>query len=483
MPLASRRKFLIMAGTSALLAACAKSTVVVTSGVDALVTRSPPAMGIDALLDDTQHRTFNFFWQTTDAKRGLAPDLAPEPAPASIAAMGFALTALPIGSEHGWVTRAEAAERAATTLQFLWDAPQGEGPRGFTGYKGFFYHFLEMDSGTRFRDSELSTVDTALLLMGVRCCAQYFNGSAPDEVRIRKLSEALCERVDWNWAQVRGQGICMGWRPETSFLKSDWIGYNEAMMVYLLALGSSSHPVTPEAWSVWTSGYKDSWGTLEGIEHLTFGALFAHQFTQVWLDLKGPSDAYMRARGTDYFENSRKATLTQHAYAIRNPLHWKGYGANVWGLSASDGPAERQLNYGGVTRQFHTYAARGVSLINNYDDGTLTPTAALGSLPFAPELVLPAVAEMYRRYGSVIYGEYGFLDSFNPSFNYSVPLQSGRRVGELGWVDTRYYGINQGPIVAMIENYRTGLIWRLMRSDPVMVRGLQRAGFTGGWLG
>jgi hypothetical protein len=277
----------------------------------------------------------------------------------------------------------------------------------------------------------------------------------------------------------------MGWRPESGFLRSEWIGYNEATMVYLLALGSASHPVGPDAWAAWTAGYPRSWGRVQGIEHLTFGALFAHQYTQVWVDLHGPADAYMRERGLDYFENSRRATLSQHAYAIANPLGWAGYRESVWGLSASDGPVSRTLPYRGQQRAFHTYAARGVYLnpAENYDDGTLTPTATLGSLPFAPELVLPAMDEMYQRYGTVLFGDYGFLDSFNPSFQYELTPTHGRRVGELGWVDTRYYGINQGPILAMIENHRSGLLWRLSRGDAVIRRGLERAGFQGGWLG
>ncbi|HVN99764.1 MAG TPA: glucoamylase family protein [Steroidobacteraceae bacterium] len=442
-------------------------------------------MSSDALLSDTQQRTFNFFWQTTDLARGLAPDLTPDAAPASIAAMGFALTAVPIGVEHGWVARGEAARRVRGWLEFLRDAPQGPDASGMSGYKGFFYHFLDMTTGTRYRDSELSTVDTALLFMGVRFCGQYFNGAGDDEAAIRTIADFLCERADWNWMQANSAGICMGWRPETGFLAADWVGYNEAMFVYLLALGSASHAVGTDAWAVWTSGYANSWGTIEGVEHLTFGALFAHQFTQVWVNLQGINDAYMGAKGFDYFENSRRAVLSQRAYAIANPMAWAGYGADIWGLSACDGPFDGSLYYRGVLTRFHTYAARGVYLhpADQIDDGTLSVSATLGCLPFAPDLVIPAVAAMYQRYGAVIYGTYGFLDSYNPSFNYDVPLVSGRRVGNLGWVDSRYYGLTQGPIVAMIENYRSGLIWRVMQNDPVIRRGLQRAGFTGGWLG
>ena len=479
----NRRLFLQGAATAtaAGLWACAGR---ISPYVGAVAMPTAVPMTPEALLSDTQRRTFNYFWQTTEVARGLAPDLGPDPAPASIAAMGFALTAVPIGVEHAWVTRAAAAQRVRGWLEFLRDAPQGAGSTGFSGHHGFFYHFLEMTSGTRYRDSELSTIDTAILLMGVHFCGQYFNGADANEAAIRTLSEALSERVDWNWAQANGPGIALGWRPETGFMRDDWVGYNEATMMYVLALGSTTHAVGQDAWAVWTSGFDASWGKIQGFEHLTFGPLFGHQFTQVWINLKGISDAYMTLRGLDYFENSRRAVLAQRAYAIANPLKWEGYGANVWGLSACDGPYSKRRLYRREQRQFHDYAGRGVGLDAslNYDDGTLTPSAALGSLPFTPEAVTAAATEMYRQYGSVIYGEYGFLDSFNPSFKYNVPLVSGRRVGDLGWVDTRYYGITQGPIVAMIENHRSGLMWRVMQGDPVIRRGLQRAGFRGGWL-
>jgi len=445
----------------------------------------PRATLADALLTDIQWRAFSYFWDTTDAARGLAPDFGPDPSPASVAAMGFALSAVPIGVEHDWVSRASAAHRVRGWLQFLHDAPQGPGRRGFAGYKGFFYHFLDMHSGTRYRDAELSTIDTALLIMGVRFVGQYFDGTDPDEAAIRTLADTLSERVDWTWAQqANSPGIMLGWRPETGRTPANWIGYNEAMMVYLLALGSESHPVDTDAWALWTSGYQGSWGTIQGIEHLTFGSLFAHHFTQIWVDLRGLQDEFMGSHGLDYFENTRRAIHSQRAYAMGNPLQWAGYGPSVWGLSACDGPTDRLLPYNNEQRQFHTYAARGVCINpeENYDDGTLTPSAAIGCLPFTPDLATDAIVEMYRRYGDFIYGHYGFLDSFNPSFTYDVPLHSGWRSPKVGWVDTRYYGITQGPIVTMIENYRSETLWRVMRDDPVIRTGLRRAGFTGGWL-
>ena len=240
MSLINRRYFIqsVAATVAATVAAC-------DGGANARVGTLPtlPALTPDQLLAETQRRTFNYFWQTTETARGLAPDLAPDAAPASIAAMGFALTAIPIGVERGWITRTQGAERLMNTLVFLRDAPQGPDAIGCSGYHGFYYHFLDMQSGTRFRDSELSSQDTALLIMGVRCCGQYFDGADAGETAVRTLADTLSERVEWPWMQNAGPGICMGWRPETGFLSMDWRGYNEAMIVYLLALGSATHPV------------------------------------------------------------------------------------------------------------------------------------------------------------------------------------------------------------------------------------------------
>ncbi|MGH8262633.1 MAG: glucoamylase family protein, partial [Steroidobacteraceae bacterium] len=446
-------------------------------------TVAPPPT-VDALFDDVERRTFDYFWKLTDADRGLVLDRYPTPSFSSIAAIGFGLTAYGIGVERGYITRAQARARVLATLRFLSTAPQGPEATGNAGYHGFFYHFLEVSSGTRYRDSELSTVDTSLMMMGVLFVQSYFDGADAEETEIRTLAENLYEAIDWAWASPHAPGISMGWRPEQGFLDNDWLGYNEAMFLYVLALGSDSQTVDAGAWSVWTSTYDQTWGTLEGQEHLTFGPLFGHQYTAVWIDLRGLRDAYMRGRNLDYFENSRRAVYSQRAYATRNPLGWKGYGSDVWGLTACDGPTDANLPYNGQTRTFHTYAARGVNLDPsiNFDDGTLAPTAVIGSLPFAPEIVIPAIRALRDRYGTEIYGEYGFFDAFNPSFDFDAPLSMGRRVPGFGWIDTDYLGIDQGPILAMIENHRTGFVWSVMKRNPHIRRGLERAGFTGGWL-
>jgi hypothetical protein len=442
--------------------------------------------GADAFLADLERRTFDFFWETTDAKTGLAPDRWPTPSFASIAAIGFALSAYPVGVARGYITRQQARDRTLTTLRFLAQLPQGPGRRGVAGHKGFFYHFLDMKEGLRFGRCELSTVDTALLLMGALHAQSYFDADQPEEASIRSLVDELYGRVDWAWAQVRPPSIGHGWTPEKGHLPHDWKGYNEAMMVYLLALGSPTRPVKPAAYEAWLSTYdRDSWGESYGQTLLRFPPLFGHQFTHCWVDFRGIRDAYMRAKGFDYFENSRRATYAQRDYAAANPLGWQGYSAEVWGISASDGPADITLNYtttSGKTekRRFISYAGRGMGL---HDDGTLAPYAAGSSIAFAPEIVIPALMAIKERHPHT-WGRYGFWDAFNPSFNYpDVRLTHGRIEPGKGWVDTDMLGIDQGPLLAMMGNHRGELIWSVMRKNAHLVRGLKRAGFSGGWLG
>ncbi|TMH08420.1 MAG: hypothetical protein E6H67_01485 [Betaproteobacteria bacterium] len=439
---------------------------------------------IEPFLVDLQERTFRFFWDTANPKNGLVPDRYPTPSFSSVAAVGFALTSYPVGVERAYVTRPAARQRVLATLRFFRNAAQGPDARGATGYKGFFYHFLDMKTGKRFEDSELSTVDTAILLAGALFCQSYFDGPEPEEVEIRALVDEIYRRVDWQWAQPHPPAISHGWAPEEGFLEYDWRGYNEAMLVYLLALGSPTFAVAPEAWIEWTSTYDKSWGKSFGQEYLSFPPLFGHQYPQVWVDFRDLQDAYMRRRGLDYFENSRRAIYAQQAYAIANPLRCKEYGATVWGITASDGPADMELEEGGVLRLFRTYTARGIGDAGTatHDDCTLAPTAAVASIPFAPELAIPAVLEMNRRFGEHIYAKYGFLDAFNLSFNFDGPLIHGRCIPGFGWVDGDYIGIDQGAILAMLENYRSAMIWRVMHKNPYVRRGLQRAGFSGGWL-
>jgi hypothetical protein len=434
--------------------------------------REPHQVLFDPFLADLEERTFRFFWETANPKNGLIPDRYPTPSVASIAAVGFGLTAYPIGVERGYVSRAAAAERVLSTLRFFAHA---------ANQHGFFYHFIDMHTGERADGSEISTVDTALLLAGVLFCQSYFDTQDVQDIKIRKLADEIYRRVDWTWAQPRAPAVALAWTQENGFTGDDWRGYNEAMLVYLLALGSPTHPIDSEAWKAWTNSYDRHWGTLYDQTYLSFAPLFGHQYTHVWVDFRGIRDAYMREHGLDYFENSRRATYAQRRYAIANPQHWQAYGKNIWGMSASDGPGPAQGMYlGKDERPFLRYAARGVAVGRIVDDGTIAPTAAISSLPFAPEIVLPATLEMYHRFGASIYSSYGFLDAFNVSFGSSPNQPPGH--GDAGWVDADYIAIDQGPILAMIENYRSDLVWRVMRSNPFIRQGLERAGFTGGWL-
>ncbi len=439
----------------------------------------PPA---DTLFAELEARTFRFFWETANPVNGLVPDRYPTPSYASVAAVGFGLTAYPVGIERGYITREQARERVLTTLRFFHHARQGPEARGTSGYKGFFYHFVDMTTGARFEKTELSTVDTAIFLAGALFCQSYFDGTHPDEAEIRTLVDELYRRVDWRWAQPKAPAITLGWTPEQGFLKYDWRGYNEAMLVYLLALGSPTFPVGADAWDEWTSTYDAQWRSVYGQEYLSFAPLFGHQYTHVWLDFRKIQDAYMRRRGLDYFENSRRAVYAQRAYAVANPRGCTDYGANVWGITASDGPADIALEDATRRWEFRSYAARGVDTTGAYDDCTLAPTAAAASIPFAPEVAMPAILEMRQRYGEHIYGKYGFLDAFNRTFTFDVPVRHGRRVHGFGWVASDYLGIDQGVILAMIENHRSALVWRVMRNNPYVRRGLERAGFSGGWL-
>jgi hypothetical protein len=435
----------------------------------------PHAVLFDPFLGDLEERTFRFFWETANPKNGLIPDRYPTPSFASIAAVGFGLTAYPIGVERGYITRAEARQRVLTTLRFFLKAPNEH---------GFYYHFMDMKTGERANDSEVSTVDTALLLAGVLFCQSYFDTQHPREIEIRKLADEIYRRVDWTWAQPRPPAVALAWTPEQGFSSLDWNGYNEAMLVYLLALGSPTHPISQQAWTLWTSTYNKHWGTLYDQTYLSFAPLFGHQYTHVWVDFRGIRDGYMRQHGLDYFENSRRATYTQRRYAIANPQHWQAYGKNIWGMSASDGPGPASEPCLAKECSFMRYAARGIGVGRVVDDGTIAPTAAISSLPFAPEIVVPATLEMYHRFGSSIYSSYGFLDAFNASFpatSATTPSEPGKHVSG-PWVDQDYVGIDQGPILAMIENYRSDLVWRIMRNDPYLRQGLERAGFSGGWL-
>lgn len=440
---------------------------------------------LPAFLQDVEHRTFRFFWDLANPANGLFPDRWPTPGPCSIAALGFALTAYPLGVERGWISRAAARERTLRTLRFMAGLPMGDAASGVAGHRGFFYHFLDMQTGLRQGQCELSTVDTALFHMGALFAAAWFD--QPGEGEIRRLAEGLVNRAEWDWFQQDRTAISMGWHPEHGFIDRPWDGYNEGKLVYLLALGSAGHPARADSWQAWCAPYDRFWRGAGPTRRLAFAPLFGHQYTEGWVDFRGIQDAPMRAAGFDYCENSRRETHAHRAYCQRNPLGWDGYGADLWGLTACDGPGHHVLPRHGKEVTFQGYSARGpIDEPDGFDDGTLAPTAALGSLAFAPEICLPAAQGLHRRAlaDPRLYGTYGFRDAFNPSFrDTAIKPDNGSIDARLGWVGGDWLGIDQGPILLALANYRNGAVWRTMRKSPILRRGLARAGFTGGWLG
>ena len=420
-----------------------------------------------ASLGDLGARTFRYFWDLANPTNGLIPDNTKSTAPASIAATGFGLACLPVAVEAGWISRQEAAARARLTLQTFWNGPQGHHPAAI-GHRGFFYHFLDMGTARRVWKSELSTIDSTFLLAGALTAGLYFDRARGFEAEIRQLSEDLYTRADWIWALNGDRAVAHGWKPESGFLQARWQGYNEATLLYALALGSPN-PIPSSAYDAWVETYR--WKKLYDLEHLFGGPLFVHQLSHLWIDFRGIQDRFMQRQGIDYFENSRRATLVQQRYAMRNPRAFNGYGEYVWGISASDGPGPATLTVDGRPRTFWDYRARGVPW--GPDDGTLTPWAVAASLPFAPDLVIDTLAEIDRRYPEMN-SELGYKCSFNPTFREAKNSK--------GWVSSGYYGLDQGPVVLMIANHETEMIWELMRRSPFLVNGLARAGFQGGWL-
>jgi hypothetical protein len=420
------------------------------------------------MLQELQRDSFGYFLHESNAVNGLVRDRSKKDSPAGIAAIGLALSTYPVGIERSFITRAEGIRRTLATLRFFRDSPHGTGPRA-TGYKGFYYHFLSLRTGRRVMDCELSTIDTAILLAGMLVSASYFDRDTSAEREIRQIADWLYRRADWSWALAGGRAVSHGWKPGHGFLKYRWQGYSEALLLYILGLGSPSHPLPASSYAAYTTGFR--WKKYGPHSFLYAGPLFIHQLPQVWLDLRRLRDTYMRRKGTDYFENSRRATLVQQRYAIQNPARFAAYSERCWGITATDGPGNETRLVNGVKRRFFGYRARGAPL--GPDDGTIAPWAAVTSVTFAPEIVLPTIRHFDGR-RTRQHKEYGFEASFNPTY----PTRHTD-----GWVARWHYGLSQGPLILMIENYRSGLVWRLMRNCGYVVTGLRRAGFEGGWLG
>ena len=420
-------------------------------------------------LQQLQAETFRYFLKEVNPQNGLIKDKTAENWPSSITATGFALAAYPVAVERGFMSRSLAIERTLTTLRFFWNSPQGTEPNA-TGYKGFYYHFLDMNTGQRVWRCELSTVDTTFLIAGMLTAGLYFDGNTREEQEIRTLSDALYRRVDWQWAQNNCDTVTQGWTPETGFQDFRWEGYDEGLLLYMLGLGSPTHPLPESSYAAWAAKYR--WENIYGYEYLYAGPLFIHQLSHMWIDFRNIQDAVMREKNMDYFENSRRATYVQQQYAMLNPKGFIGYSSCCWGVTASDGPGEMTLTVNNVERQFYDYLGRGVPY--GPDDGTIAPWAALASLPFAPEIVL-GVLDHYVYTLDLKQGHhYGFKSSFNQTYP---------EKGKCGyWIAPYHFGLNLGPIILMAENYRTEFLWNLMKKCPYLVTGLRRAGFTGGWL-
>jgi hypothetical protein len=418
-------------------------------------------------LDQLQRAAFGYFLQAVNPANGLMADTSRENSPASIAVVGFALSVYPVAVERGWMARADAVERSLATLRFFHDSDQSGSPEA-TGFKGLYYHFLDMHTGARVWGSELSMIDSALLIAGALTAGRYFTANTAPEIQLRELVDVLYRRVDWRWAQNGGTTINHGWKPESGFLHYGWDGYNEAIVLYALALGSPAHPIEGDCYQAWTATYQ--WEHLYGYDFLYAGPLFVHQFSHAWIDFRGIRDRFMREKGCDYFENSRRATEVQREYARRNPHGFVGYDEHCWGLTACDGPSSQLPELANERRRLFGYAARGVPY--GPDDGTLAGWAPLASLPFAPEIALCAAGNMLRRYPEMLSAQ-RYASSFNPTL-------AGADGG--AWVSAGHFGLDQGIVVMMIENHRTQLIWRLMQECPYVGIGLRRAGFRGGWL-
>ncbi len=420
----------------------------------------------EALLANLQRAAFSYMLDYADAETGLIADTSREGSPCSIAVVGFALSCYPIAVHNGWLSRPDLAARALTTLRFFWNSPQSDAPDA-AGYKGFYYHFLDMRMGKRVWECELSLIDSALLIAGVLTVGCYFDGEGDVEREIRQLADALYRRVDWCWSQNGRPGVSQGWKPECGFLHYGWEGYNEAILLYVLGLGSPTLPFTQDAYLTWQLTYQ--WESLLGRDVLYSGPLFTHLFSHAWIDFRGIRDAFMREKTTDYFENTKNAIAIHREYAERNPCGFASYNCDFWGVTAGEGPSEQDRATNDRDRPLFGYMSRGVPY--GPDDGTIAPWAMLATLPFDADDALRGTRRLLALYPQVCPQD-KFSSGFNPSLS-----------GERGsWLSAGWYGLDQGLLVMMIENHRSGLIWQIMGKCSYVRDGLKRAGFEGGWL-
>ena len=424
------------------------------------------------MLREMQQDALSYFLENMHPVTGLVKDKNAEGSPASIAATGMGISCLVCAVENGFIPREVAVEKILITLRFFEQSEQSRS-KDASGYKGFYYHFLDMETGKRAWRSELSTIDTAILIAGILSATHYFTKDNVNERAIGSITKALYERVDWKWALHGSDFICHGWKPGRGFLKYYWDkGYSEAHILYILALGSATHPIEPGSYKKWIRSFETR--ELYERRYIHAGPLFIHQMSQLWLHFDGIMDDRNIDEGFDYFTNSREATYVQQCYAMDNPKKLQGYHSMSWGITASDGPGPAKRIVNGETIKFYNYTARGIP--EGPDDGTLSPWAVVASLPFAPELVTDTVKMQVEQLELYDVEKKGLYASYNPTW----PATKGSK--EKWWVSPYHFGINHGPIILMIENYYTGLLWTLMKKCVVIRTGLQKAGFKGGWL-
>lgn len=386
----------------------------------------------DAAIDEIQQATFSFFWEEMHARTGLVKDRSQADGPdarnvASIAATGFALTALCIADRRGWRPGSDIRERVRTSLRFALNKAPNE--------HGFLYHFMKVDTGERVLQSEVSPIDTAIFLCGVLTCRAYF-----EDAEIRDLATKLYERVDWPWMLHGEKTFALGWRPERGFLKTHWDSYSEMMMLYLLALGSPSHPVAPDTWTSWVRPHFE----FNDIHYIGAHApLFVHQYSHAWFDFRSRHDRY-----ADYFVNSIIATKVHKEWCLELARQFPNYAADFWGISASDSA--------------HGYTAWGGPPPMGPIDGSIVPCATAGSLPFLPAETFAVLANIRAKYGDRAWRKYGFVDAFNPLTN---------------WYSPDVVGIDAGITILMSENARTGFVWEQFMKNPEAQKSMERAGF------
>ncbi len=385
----------------------------------------------DAFLEDLEKSNFQFFWEQADPQTGLVKDRChvrseDKSIVASIACTGFALTALCIGQQRGYVSLQDARDRVLLTLRFL--------ANSMPTHRGFFYHFANMKTGERIWDSEVSSIDTAMLLCGVLTCREHFQHAEIDRLVIQ-----IVDRVEWTWLSEDTTLLPHGWIPEAGFLPYRWDYYSELMMMYLLGLGSASHPLPADAWDAW----KRVTFEYEGMRYIgSFAPLFVHQYSQAWFDLRHRKDKY-----ADYFENSKIATEVHRRFCLELAKQFHDYSEDLWGITASDS-AKGYVVWGGPPELGPI-------------DGTVVPSAAGGSLPFLPDATLRTLKYMKNHFGQTAWCRYGFVNAFNPLTK---------------WTDSDVVGIDTGITMVMAENLRTGLIWNTFMKSPEAQRGIERAG-------